>query len=366
MLRYYIYCCILLVSGAVIAQSDTIIAQPKSQNIFAFSANTGNVLIHTDAVENIRGAKPFGFSIEVSKQQVSQASFNKSSAYARFGWQLSYYNFNTPILGNGTVINYFLQPIYKLTNRLQFSYRASIGAAYLSNPYNVETHSENQNYSSYIVPYLHIGAALGYRISNHLAVELNTNFHHLSNGNLTQPNKGLNYTTTGVSLVYNAANNFLPTYHAIKNRYWQHQKPWIDVGIFYVPQQDYYNKWQVKRHFALGLTAQISKQVGRTNALLIGGEAYYNSISGDVGTKFLNNNAAILAGLFIGHEFLLNRLIFSQNIGLYITPHPSYNSNMYFRLGLRYKLDSHWQIGANLKAHSDEADFFDMRFLYRF
>ncbi|MBC7721935.1 MAG: acyloxyacyl hydrolase [Pedobacter sp.] len=366
MLRYSIFFWFILVNDSLLAQHDTTIIQLKPQKIVAFTANKGNVLIHTEAVENIRGAKPFGFSIEVSKQQINQASYNNSSSYARFGWQLSYYNFNTPILGNGTIVNYFLQPIYKLTNRLQFSYRASIGAAYLSSPYNAKTHIDNQNYSSHIVPYMHISAALGYRITNHLAVELNTNFHHLSNGNLTQPNKGLNFTTTGLSLVYNANNNILPTYHAIKNRYWKPQKPWVDVGVFYVPQQDYYNKWQVKRHFALGLTAQISKQVGRTNALLVGGEAYYNSISGDVSTKFLNNNAAVLGGLFIGHEFLLNRLIFSQNIGLYVTSHPSYNSNMYFRLGLRYKLNTHWQIGANLKAHSDEADFFDIRFLYRF
>ena len=365
-LFFYIYIFQFLGNVATFAQSNTVISQPKPENIFAFGTNMGNVLIHTNAVENIRGAKPFGISIEASKQQIDQTSFNKSSAYARFGWQLIYYNFNTPILGNGTIINYFLQPIYRLTNRVQFGFRASIGAAYLNSPYNAETHPENQNYSSQIVPYMHLGAAVGYRISNHLTVELNTNFHHLSNGNLTQPNKGLNYTTTGLSFVYNPANNFLPKYHAIKNRYWLYQKPWVDLGIFYVPPQAYYNKWQVKRHFVVGATAQISKQVGRTNALLIGGEAYFNSISGDDGSKFLNNNSAILGGFFIGHEFLLNRIIFSQNIGLYVTPHPSYNSNMYFRLGLRYKLDSHWQIGANLKAHSDEADFFDMRVLYRF
>ena len=366
MARYFFAVFFGLLSLGVMAQNDTTFHMPKPENVYAFTTDFGNVVVHTDAVKNISGAKPFGFSVEISKQQINQTSFNKSNAFARFGWQLAYYNFNTPVLGNGTIINYFLQPVYKISNRLQFSFRASVGAGYLSKPYNVNDHPENQNYSSYIVPYLHVGTAVGYRLTRHFQVEVSTNFRHLSNGNLTQPNKGLNYTTTGVSLLYNPTDNFLPIYHAIKNKYWQRQKPWVDVGVFYVPSQDYYNKWKVERHFALGLTAQIAKQVGRTNALLVGGEAYYNSISGDVGTKFLNNKAAVLGVLFIGHEFLLNRIIFSQNIGLYITPHPSYNSNVFVRLGLRYKIDNHWQIGANLKAHSDEADFFDVRLLYHF
>ena len=176
--HYYTFPFFLLINFVSIAQIDTVIAPVKPQKIVAFGANTGNVLIHTNAVENIRGAKPFGFSIEVSKQQINQANFNKSSAYARFGWQLSYYDFSTPVLGNGTIINYFLQPVYKLTNRLQFSYCASIGAGYLSSPYNAKIHPENQNYSTHIVPYMHISAALGYRITPHLAIELNTNFHH--------------------------------------------------------------------------------------------------------------------------------------------------------------------------------------------
>ncbi len=340
--------------------------QLKVTNVFIFGADKGNVVIHTNAVKNITGAMPFGFFLEASKQQINQTSYNNNTAYVRYGWQFAYYDFNTPILGNGTIINYYLQPVYRLTNRLQFSYRASFGAAYLSSPYNAISNIENKNYSSYIVPYMHIGASIGYRISSHIGIEFGTNFRHLSNGNITQPNKGINYTTTGFSLVYHPDNNVLPKYKVVKNKYWKGKKPILDIGLFFVPTQAYYNKWEFKRHYVLGLTAQVSKQVGRTNALLVGGEAYYNNITADAGTKFLNNKSALLGGLFTGHEFLLNRFIFSQNIGMYVTKHPSYNSDVYVRLGLRYKLSNHFHFGLNLKAHADEADFFDMRLMYRF
>ncbi len=340
--------------------------QSTPKNVFIVGADKGNVVVHTIAVKNITGAKPFGFFIELSKQQINQASYNNTTAYVRYGLQLAYYDFNTPILGNGTIINYYLQPVYRLSNRLQFSYRASFGAAYLSNPYNPTSNIDNKNYSSHIVPYMHIGASLGYRISSHIGIEFGTNFRHLSNGNLTQPNKGINYTTTGFSLVYHPESNILPKYKVVKNKYWKGKKPLVDVGLFYVPTQAYYNKWEFKRHYIIGFTAQVSKQVGRTNALLFGGEAYYNNITADDNTKFLNNHSAVLGAIFSGHEFLLNKFIFSQNIGMYVTKHPSYNSDVFVRLGLRYKLNDHWHFGLNLKAHADEADFFDMRLMYRF
>ena len=46
--------------------------------------------------------------------------------------------------------------------------------------------------------------------------------------------------------------------------------------------------------------------------MLVSGDAYYNDITADAGTKFLNNQSALFSGLFSDHEFLYNRLIFSQ------------------------------------------------------
>ncbi len=360
-MRFCLFVLFSIITLPLLAQNTI----PPPVKVYALRADAGNVVIHTTAVKNITGAQPYGFSFELSRQQTSQQAFNKSSAYSRYGWQLSHYNFGSSILGSGTIVNYFLQPVYRISNRFQLHMRGSIGMAYLSKPYHAVTHATNQNYSRHFTPYMHVGAGLGYRINEHFGVEISTNFHHTSNGNIKQPNKGLNYTTTGLSVIYSPAGNELPLYKATRNPYWKHQKPWLDVGIIYVPQQDYYSKWQFKRNYVLGLMAQLSKQVGRTNALSFGAEAYYNSITADANSRFTNNKSSVLAGVLGGHEFLFGKITFSQQLGYYLTPHPSYYSNMYFRLGLRYKLTNHWQVGANLKAHADEADFFDFRVLYR-
>ena len=100
--------------------------------------------------------------------------------------------------------------------------------------------------------------------------------------------------------------------------------------------------------------------------MLVSGKAYYNNITADAGTKFTNNKSALLGGLFTDHKFLLNQFVFSQNIGIYVTKHSSYNSDVFVKLGMQYKLNNHWQFGFNLKAQADEADFFNMGFMYWF
>jgi hypothetical protein len=137
---------LMQIAFGAMAQVDSTI-QSTSKNVFVVGADKGNVVIHTNAVKNITGAKPYGYFVEFSKQQINQASYNNTTGYVRYGFQVAYYNFNTPILGNGTIVNYYLQPVYRLTNRLQFSYRASFGAAYLSNPYNATSNIDNKNYS---------------------------------------------------------------------------------------------------------------------------------------------------------------------------------------------------------------------------
>ena len=96
MSRLCILIFLLLITIVSRAQVDSS-TQSTSKIVFIVGADKGNVIIHTIAVKNITGAKPFGFFVELSKQQINQASYNNTTAYVRYGLQLAYYDFNTPI-----------------------------------------------------------------------------------------------------------------------------------------------------------------------------------------------------------------------------------------------------------------------------
>jgi len=69
------------------------------------------------------------------------------------------------------------------------------------------------------------------------------------------------------------------------------------------------------------------------------------------------------ASLIIGHELLIGKIIFSQNLCFYIyNPYESEDDVLYQRYSLRYQLSDHLFTGFTLKAHRHVAHIFDVRF----
>jgi hypothetical protein len=142
-------------------------------------------------------------------------------------------------------------------------------------------------------------------------------------------------------------------------RSWKGQ-PWRkDLGLYGVAKRVTNANGTGTRVPVGGVQLLASKQVGRINAitgaaeLTLEGKLYDSLTTG-----------ATRAGLLAGHEFLLGRFIFSQQLAVYV-----YNSRppaewWYHRWGLSYRLARHVWLGFNLKAHKHVADFVDLRLAY--
>ena len=357
-MRFIILPFILFISIGALAQKDSI------QSTIGIKLFSGQTFIHTQAVKNVTGAKPYGFEIELAKHQTNFASFNLSGAYVKSGWALSYFNYNTSILGYGIIASRFIEPHYRISNKLQFSIKASVGAAYLSNPNDAIKNPTNRNYSSHLNPYLHIASGLNLQVAKHTTIGLQSSFHHISNGNLQRPNAGINWITGALSINYYPGNNTLPKYKSIPNNFWKNKKTDIQLGLFFVPQQGYYDRWMAQRKYLLGAFTQATKQIGRTSAVTAGAEIYYNNFKQDANAKPIASG--VVAGLQAGHVFILGKVNFSQQIGYSFYNKIDFLPSFYHRWGLDYSIGKHYTIGANLKANSDNADFFDFRIAYKF
>lgn len=336
-----------------IAQNDSM------QCSFGLKLYHGKTVVHTASVKNIDGAKPYGFEIEVAKQRTNFASYNSSSAYVKTGWALSYFNYDLPLLGHGVIASRFIEPQYRILKKLQFGVRASVGVAYLSNPNDADKNPDNNNYALHINPYMHLGTSLSVQVSKHFSAGLQSNFHHISNGNLQQPNKGINWVTAAVSMHYYPGNNTLPKYKRVHQSFWKKSKAVKQLGIFYTPYQGYFAKWMAQRKYGVGFFTQITKPIGGASALTAGAEIYYNNFKQDANTVPLQSG--IVAGIHGGHVFLLGKVHFSQQVGFNIYNKIYFLPNFYHRWGLDYSINKHYTIGASLKANSDNADFFDFR-----
>ena len=343
-----------------------------AETVYGFRTDYGSTIVHTPAVKAIGGARPFGFGFEYSKQAKDSATYHLCSAFPRVGLQLQYFHYGTPILGNSWMASYFIQPVYRLNNTINFFYRATLGISYSDNPFDPSSKIDtlNENYSLRINPYLQVATGLGFRLSKHLSLDVSGTFDHISNGNWKRPNKGLNWVTSSLSLVYNPAGSLLPKYRRVHDRYWA-TRPWhYTFGLLYVNRQGYAGFTAgYQRLYAAGGFAEASKQIGRIHGFVAGIQSYYNCLKVDppnpLTSYSLQKHSSVLAGVYAGHEFLMGRFILSQVLGLYITPHYGAYTNLFHQHSLRYLVDKHWQVGFGLKAHSDDADFVSWNVLYR-
>lgn len=71
---------------------------------------------------------------------------------------------------------------------------------------------------------------------------------------------------------------------------------------------------------------------------------------------------------FLGGEIVMNKIIFQGGMSryLYFKHLPQYDVNYYSKIGFKYLITPHLNLGFFLKAHSYEADYMDFGFGYKF
>ncbi len=352
---------LFLFSLPCFAQLDTNVI--SNEKVVALKLHYGTIYIHTQSVKNVAGARPYGVELELAKLDIDTAAYNKCNCYPRYGIALSYVDFDKAILGHGEMISYFLEPAYRISNKFKFNLRGAAGLIYASNPFNKIKNPVNKSYTTHINPYLQFGVGLSYNVTSHLSMAIIGSFQHFSNGGFKQPNRGVNWITGSVGFLYYSQNNNLPKYKSSSYKNWHNKKTDFDAGFMYVPKQGYNSKIMGQRKFLAGAFGQATKQYGRISALTGGVEIYYDKI--EAATINTNKRSALQAGIHAGHTFLFNRVSFSQQIGVQIIKENSDAGNFYFRYGLSYRFTRHLIAGINLKTHYDNADFSDLRIIYR-
>ena len=131
-----------------------------------------------------------------------------------------------------------------------------------------------------------------------------------------------------------------------------------EVSI-YLTQKNNYVIW--------GGGVMVSRQFSGMNALTLGGEVTADhALEKRMEEDQADEKNYVYAGLLVGHEFLMGRFIFSQQIGVYVYKANDYYKAIYQRYGLTYSISKFLAMGVNLKAHGKEANFLDGRIVVSF
>jgi len=358
-------------TSSAIAQTDTtttVTPSAKEKSLFSVGLGVqhGFIFAHSEEVQNTKGARPTGIEAIFSWQRNDAAAFDLCRCYPRQGVMLAYYDYDVDLLGKSGTAAYFLEPTYRISDKVLFSFKGAMGLSYLNNPFDSISNPGNQSYSTHMSVYLLVGVGAWVRLSEKWWLNPSINYQHISNGGSRQPNKGINWPTAGIAVNYQPVSRPWYTGTRTTENYWKETPTRYSVALLGTMRRGFDEVGDRKRNVMGGLAVQAGRQVGNLSMLTLGAEVYHDDELKNKLRKDGLDASPVKAGLLVGHEFLLGRFQFGQGIGVYVFDQTPYYDRIFHRWGLNYSINRHLSAGVNLLAHRHVAEFVDFRITYTF
>lgn len=344
----------------VFAQQDSLL-KVKLTTISS-SIHYASIFAHSKSVQNTAGSNPVGLEIIYANQSREESMWQKCHCFLNTGFGLNYFDFDNKVLGKALSLFYLIEPQFKLSPRLKFLVAGYGGFSYLSNPYNSTKNPTNMSYSLPYSAYVGLGLGLQYLIHPRWQVALLGNFLHVSNGGIKDPNKGINWPSLNIRASYSLTNNSLPSYNKKNNQNIRFNR--FDIGVLVSSKTVAVG--EKERFLIWGAYGLHSWQVSSINALTLGTEFIVDYALKERLQRANLDRSYFRSGLLIGHEFLLGKFVFSQQLGYYLFNEAPYFTSLYHKWGINYYTNSGLYLGTQLLVHRQVANFIDFRIGYSF
>ncbi|MBZ9651070.1 acyloxyacyl hydrolase [Psychroflexus montanilacus] len=337
----------------------------QTSTLVGMSFDYAYILKHSENLRELDDAFPVGIGLELSKMLLTRKAWEFCNCLPRVGVEMAYWSWDNPdILGDGLLAMGFVEPYFRTHKSINLFFRAGLGGAYLSNPFDVEQNPQNLSYSTDLSFAITVGAGINYRLTDEWNIGLLAKYNHTSNGGIKAPNKGINFPSLSFRINKSLEPIVFPDFQKVENR-----KPPDKLSRISLTHFSGWSNATVgdrDKFYVFGVAGQYSKWIGKRSAISAGTELIFDYSRREQIRLNEQNNNFVQAAALVGHEFWLGKVTFSQQIGVYYFNDYRINDDVYQRYGLSYNFSKQIYGGFNLKAHRHVADFFDLRIGYTF
>ena len=345
-------------------QTDSIYSTSKPTFI-GVSLDYGYVLQHTSSLREIGDAYPSAISLDWSKLMLTEKAWEFCNCFPRIGADAAFWNYDKKdILGYSIIAMGYIEPYFRTQKRLNLFFRMGLGGAYQTEPFNADTNPLNETYSTYLSFAIMAGFGVNYRLTNAWNLRFLAKYNHTSNGGVNVPNKGINFP----SLSFGIAKSLVPVNYPNLDKVGERLAP-KDKERFTLSHFSGWSNARVEdkdKFYVFGFSGKYSRWIGGRSALTAGTEVILDYSRKEQLKLNEKSNNFLQASALLGHEFWLGRVNFGQELGIYYFNDYRINDDVYQRYTLLYNFNPSFFAGFGLKAHRNVADFFDLRFGYRF
>ncbi|MEM6517085.1 MAG: acyloxyacyl hydrolase [Bacteroidota bacterium] len=365
MFKFRLCVMLLMLSLCNLFAQETSLQEESTPTIIGLSLDYGYILKHSENLRQLDDAFPKSIAVDWSKMLLTKKAWGFCNCFPRVGAELSYWNWDNPdVLGSGVIAMGFAEPYFRTQKRTNILFRMGLGGAYLTNPFDENDNPQNLSYSTTISFALMVGVGLNYRLDNKWSLRLMAKYNHTSNGGIKTPNKGINFPSLSLGVNKSLEDLKFPQFEKIGKREPPKQKSRISAVHF--------SGWsnasvgEKDKFYVFGFMGQYSRWIGGRSALTGATELIFDYSRREQIKLDGRDNNFVQGAALIGHEFLLGKVTFSQQLGVYYFNDYRINDDVYQRYGLTYNFSKHIFAGFNLKAHRHVADFIDLRIGYTF
>lgn len=261
---------------------------------------------------------------------------------------------------------FFNSNFFKNSSPVYLEQSISVGISYLNKIFDARENYFNRAIGSHLNIFFIYSISARVKINNNLLFTFGPSVAHSSNGNITQPNNGINLVTANAGLTWKireATNinliNSPPNIQYKKNRYFFLFSGGIRQISRYFPE----------RYFTSTTLAEYSRRISRTLAFGGGIDFFYDPTEGRetfINGPRIENLVPWHAGMHLSCEIIWGDLSFILQPGYKIITPSAQSFYSFNRIGLRYYLNKNYILNYSLKSHKFAADYFELGVGYMF
>lgn len=356
-------CCICLILILLSAQVNYFNAQDNAsyQDGIQFAIKKGFLIPHRAVMHHLLQGHSTGFTIGWIRQTLSGEEWYNTFRQPQHGLKFNYMDIgNKDVLGTSWSLagNTFI-PFWRC-NRFAIQGHLALGLNYMTKRFDQTENPKNNAISSHMNSFVLVGKAYEYSFSR-LALRLEVEMAHMSNGAAKLPNLGLNVANInlGASYFFNPLNK-----NAFKMN---NSEPNFSPQAY----------WKL---FGAISTKQVFP-TGGPNFLMGSASVFWHrhwrrKLAFDVGLDVFQNGSLQRAyptsswlqrkqiGIYGGYVLPINKLQFTVGMGCYVKNDFNPDGPLYHRFGTRYHLNDRWVANLTIKSHWGKADYFEYGVFY--
>jgi len=329
---------------------------------------TGFIIPHAPDLRPIAQTRPVGVEVTYSRTALQRAAFERCNCFARVGAYANYITFSNPAeLGRTYGAGAFFEPLIRYGKPLSFSVRATAGLAWLTRYYDADRNPRNTFFGAPLNGLLALSASAHGRLGPQVALSVTAGYNHISNGGTRQPNRGMNFPTLAIGMVYTPQPLPYPDVRqwsrpVLTRRFAGRLTPFASVRT--LPQTI---RFPEQATWLWGLTGTAGYRLSRFNTLSGGVEVVHDGYVRQQARRAGDRPESWQLAVLGGYELWLGQYTFATHLGWnLIQPATVPDGRVFQRYQLLYTLQNRYLLGVGLKAKLNVAEGFDIRLGLRF